>query len=270
MNYKTRTISITSGKGGVGKTTVVCNLALRLSQLGKKVLILDGDLGMANVDIFFGVKPTHSIRDVIYGNKEMKDILTEVSKDVFLIPGGSGLVDFNFMNNFERRAVLDSIGGLPHDFDYLLIDTAPGIAENVLFLNSAAKTVSVVITPDPASFTDAYSLIKVLNTFYKVNHFSIICNQVLNEEDGLKFYQRFNEVVNRFLIVGLDYWGSIPLDPALRKANQNQRLIVRHDVAAESTKAFRQIAAQMDRVTLSHSEGSGGIQMFWEQVVGFA
>ena len=270
MNYKTRTVSITSGKGGVGKTTMVCNLALRLSQLGKKVLILDGDLGMANVDIFFGIKSTNSIRDVIYGDKEMKDIMTEVSKDVFLIPGGSGLVDFNFMNNFERRAVLDSIGSLPHDFDYLLIDTAPGIAENVLFLNSAAKTVSVVITPDPASFTDAYALIKVLNTFYKVNHFSIMCNQVLDEAEGFRLYQRFNEVVNRFLVVGFDYWGSVPLDPAMRKANQNQRLIMRHDPMAESTKAIRQIVAQMDKATLCHSEGTGGIQMFWEQVVGFA
>lgn len=270
MNYKTRTISITSGKGGVGKTTVVCNLALRLSQLGKKVLILDGDLGMANVDIFFGVKATSSIRDVIYGDKKMKDILTEVSKDVFLISGGSGLVDFNFMNNFERRAVLDSIGSLPHDFDYLLIDTAPGIAENVLFLNSAAKTVSVVITPDPASFTDAYALIKVLNNFYKVNHFSIICNQVRDEAEGFGLYQRFNEVVNRFLVVGFDYWGAVPLDPVLRKATQNQRLIMRHDPTAESTKALRQIATQIDKATLSHSEGTGGIQMFWEQVVGFA
>jgi flagellar biosynthesis protein FlhG len=126
---------------------------------------------MANVDIFFGVKPQGTVRDVIYGDKEMKDILLEVSKDVFLIPGGSGLVDFNFMNNFERRAVLDSVSALPHDFDYLLIDTAPGIADNVLFLNSAAQEVSVVLTPDPASFADAYALIKVLNQVHKLNHF---------------------------------------------------------------------------------------------------
>lgn len=270
MNYKTRTISITSGKGGVGKTTLVCNLALRLSQLGKKVLILDGDLGMANVDIFFGVKPQGTVRDVIYGDKEMKDILLEVSKDVFLIPGGSGLVDFNFMNNFERRAVLDSVSALPHDFDYLLIDTAPGIADNVLFLNSAAQEVSVVLTPDPASFADAYALIKVLNQVHKLNHFSIVCNQVRDEAEGLGLYQRFNEVVSRFLVVGLDYWGSVPLDTALRKATQNQRLIMRQDPQAEAAKAMRQMTLQLERATQRQSESTGGIQMFWEQVVGFA
>ncbi|HWU42724.1 MAG TPA: MinD/ParA family protein, partial [Bdellovibrio sp.] len=210
--YRTRTISITSGKGGVGKTTLVANLALSLAQRGKKVLILDGDLGMANVDILFGVKTNGNIHDIISGQREMKDILLEVSKDVFLVPGGSGVVEFNHMNHFERRAMVEAVSALPLGFDYLLIDTAPGIAENVLFLNSAAQTVSVVITPDPASFADAYALIKVLHRQYKVNRFSIICNQVRDEDEGLGLYKRFNDVVNKFLYIGLDYWGSIPND----------------------------------------------------------
>lgn len=267
--HKTRTISITSGKGGVGKTTMVANLALTLSQKGKKVLILDGDLGMANVDIFFSVKPSGNIHDILAGRKEMKDILTEVSKDVFLIPGGSGVVEFNHMNHFERRAMVEAVSCLPLGFDYLLIDTAPGIAENVLFLNSAAQTVSVVITPDPSSFADAYALIKVLNRQYKVNHFSIICNQVRDEQEGLGLYQRFNDVVNRFLYIGLDYWGSVPNDVVLKKAVQQQRLIVRHDVGAESSKAIRQVCSQIEKSS-KQVESTGGMQMFWDQVVGFA
>ncbi|MEK2688955.1 MinD/ParA family protein [Bdellovibrio sp. GT3] len=267
--YRTRTISITSGKGGVGKTTLVANLALSLAQKGKKVLILDGDLGMANVDIMFGAKSQGSIHDILAGRKEMKDILLEVSKDVFLIPGGSGVVEFNNLNHFERRAMVEAIGSLPMGFDFLLIDTAPGIAENVLFLNSAAQSVSVVITPDPSSFADAYALIKVLNKNYKVNHFSIICNQVRDEEEGMSLYKRFNDVVNRFLYIGLDYWGSVPNDSVLRKATQMQRLIVRHDVGAESSKAIRQISAQLE-TSSKLIEANGGMQMFWDQVVGVA
>ncbi len=267
--YRTRTISITSGKGGVGKTTLVANLALTLSQKGKRVLILDGDLGMANVDIFFGVKTSGNIHDILAGRKEMKDILTEVSKDVFLIPGGSGVVEFNHMNHFERRAMVEAVSSLPLGFDYLLIDTAPGITDNVLFLNSAAQTVSVVITPDPASFADAYALIKVLNKQYKVNHFSIVCNQVRDEQEGVGLYQRFNDVVNKFLYIGLDYWGSIPNDVVLKKATQMQRLIVRHDVGAESSKAIRQISNQIEK-SAKQLESTGGMQMFWDQVVGFA
>lgn len=270
MNFRTKTISLTSGKGGVGKTTLVCNLALRLSQMGKKVLILDGDFSLANVDIFFGVKPNGNIRDVIYGDKEIRDIMQEVSKDVFLIPGSSGLLDFNYMNNFERRAVLDSISHLPNDFDYLLIDTATGISENVLFLNASVQATSIVITPDPASFADAYAMIKVLNANHRMNHFSIICNQVRDEAEGLALYQRFNEVVSRFLIVGLDYWGSVPQDVVLRKAIQNQRLIMRQDPNAESAKAIKVLSANIVNSLQKPNESTGGIQMFWEQVVGFA
>lgn len=267
--YRTRTVSITSGKGGVGKTTLVANLAINFAQRGKKVLILDGDLGMANVDIMFGAKPLGNIHDILAGRKEMRDILTEVSKDIFLIPGGSGIVEFNHMNHFERRAMVEAVSTLPVGFDYLIIDTAPGIAENVLFLNSAAQTVSVVITPDPSSFADAYALIKVLNRDYKVNRFSIICNQVRDEQEGLGLFRRFNDVIGRFLYIGLDYWGSVPNDVVLKKATQMQRLISRHEAESESAKAIRLIANQIEK-TSNQFESTGGMQMFWEQVVGSA
>ncbi len=267
--HRTRTISVTSGKGGVGKTTVIANLALSLAKKGKKVLILDGDLGMANVDIFFGVKSQGNVHDIISGSKEMHEILIQVSENVFLVPGGSGVVKLNQMNHFERRAVIEAVGALPMRFDYLLIDTATGINENVLFLNTAVQTVAVVITPDPASFTDAYALIKILSLKFKVNHFSIICNQVGNQEEGLSLYKRFHDVVNKFLLVGLEYLGAIPQDENLRKATQMQRLILRQDANSLSALAIRRMADQIDSSS-RHVDSGGGMQLFWDQVIGCA
>ncbi len=268
--HQTRTISITSGKGGVGKTTITSNLALRLAQTGNKVLVFDGDLGMANVDILYGVKTTGSIYDVIRGERTIQEIMVEVAKDVYLIPGGSGVLEFNHLNGFQRRAMIEAVGQLPQDFDYLLIDTAPGIAENVLYLNAAAQTIAVVITPDPASLADSYALIKVLHQKYRENKFSIICNQVRDESEGVGLYQRFNDVVNKFLYIGLDYLGSIPMDPALRKATQMNRLIMRHDAASESAKALKNICTEIECAVDNRNITKGGLQMFWEQVVGVA
>ncbi|RYZ79801.1 MAG: flagellar biosynthesis switch protein [Proteobacteria bacterium] len=269
QNQGTRAISITSGKGGVGKTTITSNLALRLSQTGNKVLIFDGDLGMANVDILYGVKTSGSIYDVILGKKSIHEVMVEVAKDVFLIPGGSGVLEFNNLNGFQRRTMIEAVGTLPQDFDYMLIDTAPGIAENVLYLNAAAQTISVVITPDPASLADSYALIKVLHQKYKENNFSIICNQVANESEGVGLYQRFNDVVNKFLYIGLDYMGSVPMDPVLRKATQLNRLIMRHDATSESARALKNICTQLEN-SGQRTVTKGGLQMFWEQVVGVA
>jgi flagellar biosynthesis protein FlhG len=199
----------------------------------------------------------------------MREILKEVSQNLFLIPGGNGIVEFNHLNFFERRAIIEGISALPGRFDYLLIDTAPGISENVLFLNSSVQTVSVVITPDPSSFADAYALIKVLTTKHKVQRFSIICNMVRDHEEGHALFKKFSEVVTKFLFVGLEYWGGIPMDAALRKANQSQRLILKHEPMAESASAIRKISDQVD-LTSRHINSSGGMQMFWDQVVGSA
>lgn len=270
---KTRTVSITSGKGGVGKTTLVSNLALSLSRQGGPVLILDGDLGMANVDIFFGVRPAGDLSDVLAGRRTAREILTEVAPGVHLLPGGSGLPDFNTMNNFQRRALLEAVADLPHDFHYMLIDTAPGIADNVLYLNSAADDIAVVLTPDPASFADAYALIKVLHQRHRESRFSVICNQVKDEADGFGAYRRFQGVVSQFLDVGLDYWGSVPMDPFLRRANQMQRLVLRQDPQAASALAIKALTAQISRNFDSSRDADGikgGLQMFWRQVAGVA
>lgn len=266
---KTKTISITSGKGGVGKTTLVANMAMALANARDRVLIFDGDFGMANVDIFFGVRPQGNFMDVLSGKKAMSEILVEVAPGIHLLPGGSGLPEFSLMNNFQRRALLDAVAALSNDFAWMIVDTAPGITDNVLYLNSAADTTMVVLTPDPASFADAYALIKVMNQKHRTERFSVVCNQVRDENDGLGLFQRFAEATSRFLDVGLDYAGAVPMDVALRRANLNQRLILRQEPGAPSAAAIRRICAQISREA-GVTEARGGMQIFWQQVVGVA
>ena len=265
---KTRTVSVTSGKGGVGKTTVVCNMAWSLAQQGRRVLILDGDMGMANVDIFFGTKAKGTLHEVLNGEKTVEEILTPLAPQIDLISGGSGLVELNRMSSFERRALVESVLDLNYRYDDLLIDTAPGISDNVLYLNAAADSIGLIVTPDPASLTDSYALIKVLNREYQTSRFSLICNQVRDEAEGVALYSRFSEVVNRFLSIGLDYWGSIPSDPLLRRATQMQRLILRQDPTNQASVSLRALAHQVQRAHEQSAVESS--PLFWEQVMGVA
>lgn len=269
FNYQTKTLSFTSGKGGVGKTTVSANVAYRLAQSGKKVLIFDADLGMANVDIFFGTRATHSIMDVLEGNKSIKDVIFPLDKNLSLISGGHGYEKLQNLDSFSRRTLLDSLAETTSTFDYILIDTSPGIAQNVLQTNAAVQRVNVIITPEPSSFADSYALIKLLNSKHKVNHFSIICNQVKNHEDGFYLFKRFQDVVQKFLIVGLEYMGSIPSDSLLRTANYQQKLISKHMPSSDSSIAIAQITNELLKSQI-RTASQGGLQFMWENLTGVA
>lgn len=266
---RTKTVSITSGKGGVGKTTIVANLAYNLARQGKRVLVFDGDLGMANVDIFYGAKSNGNIHQVLTGEKTIQEVMTNLGPNIDLISGGSGIVELNRMTAFQRRALVDAIAEFDHQYDYLLIDTAPGISDNVLYLNAAVQKAALVITPDPASLADSYALIKILHQEYKENKFSIICNQVRDEVEGMQLYTRFNEVVNRFLFIGLDYWGSISHDMNVKKSSQNQRLILKHEPYCEVSQQLMNISNKLERALIK-TDQKNGLQFFWDQVVGVA
>ena len=266
---RTRVMSITSGKGGVGKTTISANLAVSLGREGKRVLILDGDFGMANVDIMFNVRPKKNLYDVIQGTAKMSDILIEVARNVTLIPGGSGLFEMRNLSNFEKQALLDRVSELESTYDMMLIDTAPGIDENVLYLNSAAQEIHVVVTPDPSSLADSYALIKVLNQRYRENRFTILCNQVKDENDGQKLYEKLDAIARKFLFVSLDYGGSIPLDPNLRQATRTQQLVTRAYPDSTASISLRKISQNLKGY--EPVDGcKGNLQFFWQQLVGVA
>ncbi len=237
-------ISIASGKGGVGKTTMTCNLAVAIAEQNKRVLIIDGDLGMANVDIFFGIHPKYTIEDLLNG-ASIKDCITPAFKNIDVLAGGSGLYNLTQITAFQRREVISQVSELNFKYDYVLIDTAPGLHEYVLHLNSVADQCVVMITQDPSSFADAYALIKVLYQKYKTQNFKIVCNMI-EEQQGESLFVRFSEVAEKFLPVRLSYLGSLPTDLQLRRLQQMQRVVLRHSsgIALEipSAPLFRQFA----------------------------
>jgi flagellar biosynthesis protein FlhG len=236
-------IAVTSGKGGVGKTTTACNLGVALADLGQRVLILDGDLGMANVDIFFGIKSIATIQDLLLG-KPAADCITPVMKNLDLLAGGSGLIELTQVNAFQRRELLTQVQELQFRYDVVLVDTAPGLHEYVLHLNAVADDVLVVLTPDPASFADAYALIKVLNKRHKISEFKIMCN-LIDEAAGRRLFVRFSEVVEKFLSIRLNYLTSLPQDGLLSKTQQLQRLIMRQSPQSSTCEIFRRLAKEL-------------------------
>jgi flagellar biosynthesis protein FlhG len=266
---RTSVISITSGKGGVGKTTLVTNLAIQLAAEGRRVLILDGDLGMANVDIMFNVRPKKTIHDIVTGEAEISEILLEVSRGVTLIPGGSGVFELQNLSVYEKQSLLHQVSALGTSYDVMLIDTAPGIDDNVLYLNSAAQEICVVVTPDPASLADSYALIKVLHQRCRENRFSIVCNQVKDEADGRKLFEKLDSVASKFLYVSLDYVGSIPADPTLRQCNRMQQIVSRSEPNSPAACAFSKLAQGFKRYETA-AECKGSLQFFWEQLVRMA
>ncbi|HMN68393.1 MAG TPA: MinD/ParA family protein [Bdellovibrionales bacterium] len=266
---QTRTISVTSGKGGVGKTTLVCNMAFELAAKGSKVLILDGDLGMANVDIMFGQRARLNIGHVLENRCQLEDILLEVAPNVHLIPGGSGVYELSRLQPMQKHILLDQVGRLNRGFDYMLVDTAPGIDDDVLYLNAAAQEILVVLTPDPSSLTDAYALIKVLNQRYRENRFSVVANMVRDEAEARAVFQKISDVANRFLCVSLDYRGFIPSDLNLRQANRAQEIVVQTQTRAPATVAIRELVKNIHGSERALGM-KGGLQFFWNQLSGVA
>ncbi|MCB0411533.1 MAG: MinD/ParA family protein [Bdellovibrionales bacterium] len=266
---KTRTMSITSGKGGVGKRTLVYNLALGMAEQGKRVLILDGDLGMGNIDIMFGVRSRGSIYDVINGNAELSEVLTELHPNIQLIPGGSGVYGLHDLSIHQKQLVLDQVEALEGQFDLLLIDTAPGIADNVLYLNSASEEIVIVLTPEPTSLADAYALIKVLNQRQGEKKFSVIANMVRDEREALLAFQRLSDVASRFLYVSLDFKGFVPMDLNLRQAIKSQQLILKSCASSPSAMAIRDLAKKISN-SQAFYEPKGGLQFFWRHLSGVA
>lgn len=266
---QTQVISFTSGKGGVGKTTLTVHIAQEFARKGKKVLIFDGDLGLANADIMLNVRPQKTIHHVLRGENTLAEVVHPVETNLDLIAGGSGLFRASQLTSFDKQNLIDQVSDFGRRYDFMLVDTASGIEDHVLYLNSASHEICLVITPDPSSFTDSYALVKVLSQHFRETQFRVITNQVQNEEEGVRLFEKFQSVTTRFLPVCLNYWGSIPTDQVIRHAVIHQRNASKVQPHSQAVVSIRNIAQTVlgERSVNSHK---GGLQFFWNQLLSLA
>jgi flagellar biosynthesis protein FlhG len=259
-----RVICITSGKGGVGKTNVVANLAYAIARLGKRVLVLDADLNLANVDILLGLTPRFNLHHVLIGEKSLAEILVVGPGGMHILPASSGILELASLTESQKLYFMGEMEALGLQMDVLLIDTGAGINDNVVYFNLAAQERIVLLTPEPTSLTDAYALIKVLSSRHDIKKFRILINHCRDDKEALAVFRKLSIVADRFLnSLSLDFLGHIPYDEKLPKAVRAQRLVGELHPTAPSSRMFGKLAAQILAEAPEQST-DGNIKFIWQ------
>lgn len=242
-------ITVTSGKGGVGKSNVAVNLAVQFRKSGKRVIIFDADFGLANVEVMFGTIPQYNLSDMIYGGRDIRDIITPGPMEIGFISGGSGIVSLNNLREDQIDELIRRLSLLNSLCDVLIIDTGAGIADNVMKFVAASPEVLLVSTPEPSSITDSYSLLKALYrdpAFRKDGtNIHLVVNKVSDRAEADTVYAKLSSVVGKFLDGELDYLGLIPMDASLEKAVRAQKVVSLEYPRSRSAEAFEAIAAEL-------------------------
>lgn len=253
--HATKIITITSGKGGVGKTNIVANLGFTLCRFGKKVLILDADLGLGNLDVLLGLTPKYNLSDVIHGDKQLSEIIIAGPGRLKILPAASGIQELTELSTEERYLVFSQLSELIMDFDIVLIDTAAGISSNVLFFNINADEILVVVTPEPTSITDAYALMKVLSVKYGINHFNLVVNAATSEQEANDVYRQLSLVADRFLNIKIDYYGRVVQDEKLKKGVRQQKVVTEMAPLAKASRDFSILARKIANAEIPDVRG---------------
>jgi flagellar biosynthesis protein FlhG len=259
-------IAVSGGKGGTGKTTVAVNLATALAAAGRSVLLLDGDLGLANVDVLLGLTPCGTLEQVLAGTRRLEEIVVRSSDGVSVIPAASGVARMAMLPQTELAAIVQAFSTLPGNYDTLLIDTAAGLGDSVLAFCQAAQHQLLVIRNEPASLTDAYALIKTLSQERRVRRFRVLVNMARAGTEPQQLFRRLQRVTDRFLDVVLDYAGDIPDDDNVARAVRAQRSVLAAYPGGPAARAYRQLAGAAQGWSLP-GESAAGIQFFVEKML---
>ena len=266
-----RVITVTSGKGGVGKSNTAINLAIQFRKMGQKVIILDADFGLANIEIMFGAVPKHNLCDLIYQGKNIREIITWGPMDVGFISGGSGIAGMSNLSREYLVYIIKNLAELDAIADVIIVDTGAGISEAVLEFLVASGEILLVTTPEPTSITDSYSLLKALNRHPRFSQenskIKVIANKVDNQEEGKQLYSKLSTVVNRYLKLQLDYLGSVPQDKHLSKAVMQQMPVSLQNPTAASSVAYQKMAEVLMNKEADNNVPKRGMAAFFSHIV---
>jgi flagellar biosynthesis protein FlhG len=259
-------IAVTGGKGGVGKTTVAVNLSLALAKLGRRVVLLDGDLGLANIDVLLGLSRQYTLADLIEGRCELSDVLVRGPGGVRIVPAASGIQSMVHLSPAQHAGMIQAFSEIGDSLDVLVIDTAAGIGASVVSLVRAAHEVLLVVCDEPTSITDAYALIKLLNRDYGMDRFRVLVNMAQSPQEGRALFAKLTKITDHFLDVSLQYVGAVPYDECARRAVQKQRAVYEHFPRSKCAQAFQDIALKVDTWPLL-TVPRGHMEFFVERLV---
>lgn len=266
-----RVITVTSGKGGVGKSNLSINLAIQFRKMGKRVIILDADFGLANIEIMFGAVPKHNLYDLIYQGKSIKDIITWGPMEVGFISGGSGIAGMANLSREYLSYIIQNLAELDSIADVIIVDTGAGIADAVLEFLVASGEILLVTTPEPTSITDSYSLLKALYNHPRfkedMSKVKLVANRVEKEADGEVLFHKLNAVVTRYLKIPITYMGSVPQDMQIMRAVMQQKPVSMQNPTAKASLAYEKIAVKLLGAEESERQPIRGMAAFFSHIV---
>lgn len=264
--HPVQVIAITGGKGGVGKTNVSVNLAMSAAAAGKDVILFDADLGLANIDVLLGIYPKHTLRDVIQGDLTLEEVIVEGPLGLKIIPASSGIQDMAQLTPVQHAGLIQAFSELSMNVDMLIVDTAAGISDGVLSFCRASQEVIVVVCDEPASLTDAYALIKLLNREHGLQRFRILSNMTKSAQQGRQVYENILKVTDRFLDVTLDYVGNIPFDDYVVRSIRKQRAVVEAFPRSKAATAYKTLSEKVIKWPVPTIAG-GHLEFFVERLI---
>lgn len=266
-----RVITVTSGKGGVGKSNTSINLAIQFRKVGKKVIILDADFGLANIEIMFGTVPKHNLCDLIYQGMGIRDVITWGPMDVGFISGGSGIAGMSNLSRDYLSYIIRNLAELDSIADIVIVDTGAGISDAVLEFLVASGEVILVTTPEPTSITDSYSLLKALQRHPRFHQedtkVKMLANRVEKEAEGEMLFHKLNSVVSRYLKLPMTYLGFVPQDAQLSKAVMQQKPVSLENPSAKSSQAYERVALRLLDIEQNNPQKSRGMAAFFSHII---